>query len=138
MPIYEYRCGNCQRRVSLFVQGFKEKSDAACPVCGSKDLSRLFSTFRIGKGEWYMRKGVYEDILDDHQLTRGLMANDSRALAEWNKRMMRATGDEVAPEYEEVQEKLEAGEPWHKVMSETQAALGLGDQEKKPSEKGEE
>ncbi|MBM3131597.1 MAG: zinc ribbon domain-containing protein [Chloroflexi bacterium] len=133
MPIYEYRCGGCKRRVSIFIQGFKENPSVQCPKCGSTDLTRLFSTFRIGKGDWYMRKGVYEDILDDHQLTRGLMANDSKSLAEWNKRMMRATGDEVAPEFEDMQGRLESGERWDKVMNDAQSSLGLGDQGKKPS-----
>lgn len=127
MPIYEYKCENCKRRVSIFQKGFEGPESPVCPNCSSVNLHRVFSSFRIGKGEWYMRKGVYEDIMDDHQLVRGLESNDPRALAEWNKRMMRATGDEVAPEYEDIQGRLEAGEPWDTVVSDAQSALGMGD-----------
>jgi hypothetical protein len=37
-----------------------------------------------------------------------MLADDPRALAEWNKRM--SQGEEVAPEYEEMIERMEKGE----------------------------
>jgi hypothetical protein len=37
-----------------------------------------------------------------------MLADDPRALAEWNKRM--SQGEEVAPEYEETIERMEKGE----------------------------
>ena len=52
-------------------------------------------------------KDIYNDILSDSQLTRGMLKNDPRALAEWNKRMSR--GEKVAPEYEETVDKMERG-----------------------------
>ena len=45
-------------------------------------------------------KDVYEDILSDRELTQGMMSNDPRALAEWNRRM--SGGEKVGPEYEEI------------------------------------
>ncbi|OGO61340.1 MAG: hypothetical protein A2Z36_03065 [Chloroflexi bacterium RBG_19FT_COMBO_48_23] len=51
---------------------------------------------------------MYEDILSDSQLTRGMLADDPKALAEWNKRM--SQGEEVAPEYGEMVERMEKGE----------------------------
>jgi len=53
-------------------------------------------------------KEVYDSILSDSQLTRGLMSNDPKALAEWNKRM--SGGEPVATEYQETLEKMEHGE----------------------------
>ena len=124
MPIYEYRCGNCKRRVSIFVQGFSEPESLECPECGGKELKRLFSSFRIGKGESYLRKGIYEDILTDNQLVRGLESSDPRALAEWNRRMSHGAGEDISPEYDEMLGKLDAGEPINKVMSDAQTAMG--------------
>lgn len=80
----------------------------------------------MGKGETYYRKDFYEEILGDRQLVRGLESNDPRALAQWNKKMMQATGDEIAPEYEGFQERLEAGEPYQNVVADAQQSLGLG------------
>ena len=103
MPIYEYRCDNCHRRVSILVRSSSE-SPVICPSCGSIELNRLFSTFSVRKPD----QAIYEDILSDKQPVRGLQSNDPCALAGWNKRMSR--GEEVAPEYEDMLGKLEAGE----------------------------
>jgi hypothetical protein len=82
-------------------------SDAlpSCPQCGNDTLRRLISTFSV-RSKTY--KDVYEDILSDSQLTRGMMADDPRALAEWNRRMSR--GEELAPEYEDMLGKMDKGE----------------------------
>ena len=127
MPVYEYRCGNCKRRVSIFSRGFEIDPSAKCPQCGSAELSRLFSSFRIGKGDTYYRKDFYEEILGDHQLVRGLESSDPRALAEWNRKMMNATGDDIAPEYEDFQDRLASGESYESVAADAQSALGLND-----------
>jgi putative FmdB family regulatory protein len=104
MPLYEYWCQHCQRKLMLYSPTI---SDAlpSCPQCGSDTLRRLFSTFSV-RSKTY--KDVYEDILSDSQLTRGMMADDPKALAEWNRRM--SQGEEVAPEYEDMVGKMEKGE----------------------------
>ncbi len=123
MPIYEYRCGNCQRRVSILVQGFEAPPSLKCPRCGGKELTRLFSSFSIGKGESCLRDGLYEDILSDSKLVRGLESSDPRALAEWSRRMSQATGEEMGPDHEDMLDKLEAGEPVDQVMAEAQSMM---------------
>lgn len=102
MPIYEYWCNSCQRKVSLYQR--ESSSLPSCPYCGNSKLKRVFSTFSMHK----TYKDVYEDILSDRELTQGMMRNDPRALVEWSKRM---SGDEKAiPEYEELTERMERGE----------------------------
>ena len=124
MRIYEYRCKTCKRRVSLLVKGFEEPEKLECPECGGRELERLFSSFRIGKGESYYRKGIYEDILTDKQLVRGLTSNDPRAMAEWSRRMSAGAGEDLTPESEEVLDRLDAGEPVGKVMEDAKETLG--------------
>jgi putative FmdB family regulatory protein len=104
MPLYEYFCRQCQRKVMLYLPTFSETSPP-CPRCGNDTLRRLFSTFSV-RSKTY--KDTYEDILSDSQLTRGMLADDPRALAEWNRRM--GQGEEVAPEYEEMIGRMENGE----------------------------
>ncbi len=103
MPLYEYWCHHCQRKITLYSAAFS-RTAPRCPQCDSNTLQRLFSTFSVRKTD----QSVYEDILGDSQLTRGMLRNDPRALAEWNKRMSR--GEKVTPEYEEVVERMEKGE----------------------------
>lgn len=103
MPLYEYRCHHCQRKVMLYQKTFSQ-SPPLCPQCGNDTLKRLFSTFSVRHTD----KDLYDSILSDSQLTRGMMHNDPRALAEWNKRM--SGGEPVTPEYEEMVEKMERSE----------------------------
>jgi hypothetical protein len=56
-----------------------------------------------------------------------MLADDPRALAEWNKRM--SQGEEVAPEYEEMVERMEKGE-----MPAELAGTGISE----PSEEAEQ
>ena len=117
MPIYEYRCGGCGRKVSLLVRSLT--TALACPRCGSGELTRLFSTFAMRRTD----HDVYEDILSDSRLIRAMEGNDPRALAEWNRRMSRGSDtDSTEPEYKEVVERMERGE-----MPSQASAEGSGD-----------
>ena len=104
MPLYEYRCQQCLRKAIIYSATFSDATPS-CPKCGSNNLQRLISTFSVRSKSY---KDVYEDILSDSQLTRGMMADDPKALAEWNRRM--SQGEEVAPEYEDMVGKMEKGE----------------------------
>ncbi len=112
MPLYEYHCNNCRRRVTTLARN-SSGSSITCPNCGSTELARLFSGFSVRKSD----KAVYDDILSDSQLTKGLMHNDPRALAEWNKKMSQGTDEDIAPEYDEMLDRMEAGEMPDKSMS---------------------
>lgn len=103
MPLYEYWCPKCRRKVTLYLP-ISSQATPVCPECQSDSLQRLFSTFAMRKTD----KDIYEDILGDSQLTRAMLRNDPKALAEWNKRMSR--GEKVAPEYEDMVEKMKKGE----------------------------
>ena len=114
MPVYEYHCKKCRRKVSLFVKGFVEPPGPLCPICGSPDIVRLFSTFSMGRSF----EDDYEDILSDTRLVKGLENNDPRALAEWGKRMTRSMDDDgSSPEYEEMMQNLEKGRMPEEVSS---------------------
>lgn len=107
MPIYEYRCQNCGRKLSLLVRR-REEAQVSCPHCGSADLKRLFSSFAIRRTD----QTVYEDILSDQRLIRGMEANDPKALVEWNRRMSRGMDTDTAmePEHKEMIEQMERGQ----------------------------
>jgi putative FmdB family regulatory protein len=48
MPIYEYRCQDCGKGHEILLRRREER--VACPACGSKKLTRLFSTFAAHAG----------------------------------------------------------------------------------------
>ena len=43
MPLYEYRCSECERRFTLLVGVTAAKAKRACPKCGSRKLTKLIS-----------------------------------------------------------------------------------------------
>jgi putative FmdB family regulatory protein len=47
MPLYEYRCRECEARFERFVSG---KGRVACPECESKRVDRLLSVFAVSSG----------------------------------------------------------------------------------------
>ena len=102
MPIYEYWCNSCSTRIEIFLHSSKSHTPY-CPKCKNNSLQRRFSTFMVQSSY----KDVYDNILSDSQLIRGMANNDPRALAEWNKKM--SGGEPVAPEYKETLERMEKG-----------------------------
>ncbi|HEY1489415.1 MAG TPA: zinc ribbon domain-containing protein [Verrucomicrobiae bacterium] len=44
MPIYEFHCAACERDSEILVRSTDWKN-TGCPHCGSKKLSKKFSTF---------------------------------------------------------------------------------------------
>jgi putative FmdB family regulatory protein len=121
MPVYEYRCKNCRRKVSVLVRGFQGAGEVTCNFCGSKDLTRLFSTFARLRTD----QDVYGDILDDPVLVNRMMHNDPTAMVEWSRRMGGTEGEKL-PEYQEMVERLERGESYESVVPEMQKRI-MGD-----------
>mgnify|MGYP001549712103 CR=1 FL=1 len=47
MPIFEYQCGVCERKIEVIIQGGKKPK---CPHCGGRRLKKLLSAFAVGAG----------------------------------------------------------------------------------------
>ncbi|MGQ0794291.1 MAG: FmdB family zinc ribbon protein [Deltaproteobacteria bacterium] len=47
MPLYEYRCSDCQKGFDALV--LSSDDEVNCPECGSVKLEKLFSTFGFKK-----------------------------------------------------------------------------------------
>ncbi|MBS3951305.1 MAG: zinc ribbon domain-containing protein [Peptococcaceae bacterium] len=45
MPIYEFKCGVCNERVSLLCKMSSDGAEMCCPGCGTVGLSRVLSSF---------------------------------------------------------------------------------------------
>jgi putative FmdB family regulatory protein len=145
MPIYEYRCGNCKRRVSLFFGSFSaaerraEAGEIECPRCGSKELSRLMSKVNMVRDD--RGATTYDDFdgADDPGMDgvggmdgmfEGLDDEDPRSVARWARRMKESMGDELdmGPEFDQALARIEAGEDPDKVMDDVdpEALGGIG------------
>ena len=118
MPIYEYRCGGCGRKVSVFFRSFGSVGDASCPRCGSTDLTRLFSRVAVHRSS-ASDGDDFADGGDDEfgGMFDGLDEEDPRAMARALRRMSEETGEPIEPEMEEALGRMEAGEDPEAVMA---------------------
>ncbi len=107
MPIYEYRCLKCRRRVSMLVRGFAslESARPVCPHCGSDQLLRLVSRVSVLKSE-----EARLDSLSDSSALGDLDENDPRSIARYMKKMSSEVGEDMGDEFHEVVDRLEAGQ----------------------------
>lgn len=107
MPIYEYRCAGCRRRVSIWWKTFSEAASGqpTCPRCGSGELSRLMSRVAVVRSE-----DSRLDNLTDPSAFGDLDENDPRSLGQWMRRMSEETGEPLDAEMGEMMDRLEAGE----------------------------
>ena len=107
MPIYEYRCGNCNRRVSIFFRSFSDTSkDSQCPNCGSTNLTRLVSRVGTVKSE-----EARLDALSDPSSFGDVDENDPKSMARFMRKMGdQMGGEDLGPEFGEMVDRLEAGE----------------------------
>jgi putative FmdB family regulatory protein len=49
MPIYEYLCGTCNKKVTVFLRIASAGIHPPCPLCGNSGLTRTISSFAVHK-----------------------------------------------------------------------------------------
>jgi putative FmdB family regulatory protein len=106
MPIYEYRCGNCKRRVSIFFRSFSAVAGARCPNCDSDQLTRLVSRVAQIKSE-----DARLDAMSDPSSFGDIDENNPKSVAKFMRKMGDQMGTEdLGPEFSEMVERMESGE----------------------------
>lgn len=124
MPIYEYRCSNCKRRVSIFFRTLSaaQNDTAHCPNCNSTSLSRLVSRFATVKSE-----EARLDAMADPSALGGVDENDPKSLARFMKKMSGEMGEEMGPEFDEMVGRLESGESPEEIEKTMPELGGMGE-----------
>lgn len=95
MPIYEYDCHDCRRRVSLLVLRPSAAAPPTCPRCGGSALSRLMSRFVTVKSE-----EARLDALADSSSLGDLDENNPASVARFMKKMGREFGDDLGDDFD--------------------------------------
>jgi putative FmdB family regulatory protein len=112
MPFYPYRCLNCKKRFDIFMS-YSEYGTlpVACPHCQSQNVQRRINRVRIARSE-ESRMDNLSDIDDFDGLE-----NDPRTLGRMMRKMGQEMGEEVGPEFDEVIDRLEAGQSPEEIES---------------------
>lgn len=113
MPNYDYRCLDCRRRSTVF-QTYREYGAVAvtCPHCGSANLKR-----RIGRVRVLRSEESRLDSLADPEDWGDIDENDPRSIARAMRRMGDEMGEDLPDEFDEVVDRLEAGEDPESIES---------------------
>ena len=89
MPIYEYKCQDCDRLTSVFVKSMSSEVDATCRHCGGSKLSRAISGFAYHKSEQTIlaEYGAEPKRVEDYR--------DPRQIGRWVERRFTEMGEEL-------------------------------------------
>ena len=104
MPIYEYRCTDCQRKVSVLTLRVSESVDPVCDRCGSRKLTRLMSRFALVRSE----ESRLGDLSDPSSLS-GVDENDPKSMARWMRKMGKELGEDGGEDFDQMVDELETG-----------------------------
>jgi putative FmdB family regulatory protein len=101
MPIYEYRCTACRRKVTVLTMRVSEAVDPVCEHCGSHDLTRLLSRFAMVRSE----ESRLDDITSDSALA-DVDESDPKSMARWMKKMGSELGEDVGGDLDEMMDDV--------------------------------
>ncbi|MCJ7513675.1 MAG: zinc ribbon domain-containing protein, partial [Anaerolineales bacterium] len=106
MPTYDYGCMDCRKRASIY-QTYADygTQPVSCPKCGSANLKRLINRVRVVRSEESRM-----DSLSDPSDWDSVDEDDPRAMAHMMRRMGQEMGEDLPPEFDEVVDRMEAGE----------------------------
>jgi len=113
MPTYDFLCLDCQKRFDLFMT-YSEygTKPIVCAHCGSTNAKRRLNRVRIAKSE----ESRMESMTDDFSGFEGL-ENDPQAMGRMMRKMGKEMGEDLPPEFDDVVDRLEAGQSPEEIES---------------------
>ncbi len=99
MPIYEYLCSQCKKKMSFLVMKPSE-FQPVCKYCRSADVEQLFSRFSSPKSE-----DQRLESLADPSTFSGLDENDPGSVAKWMKKMGKEMGEDLGGDIDQMAEE---------------------------------
>jgi len=139
MPIYEYKCDDCNRKVSLFFPSFSAADartaagENKCPQCQSTKLTKMMSKASLIRATPSGDNGLLDP---SEQIMDGLNEDDPREIARWARQMKDSMGPDLdmGPEFDQAIARIESGEDPDRVMDSLDpeaigAGAGFGDED---------
>ena len=97
MPIYEFVCQNCCRRLSFLIRDISGPIAPKCSSCGSNHLSRVISGFAYHKS----LKSVWEESGEPTVHPSDDYYRDPRNIGRWAEKKFKDMGQEMPSQIEE-------------------------------------
>ena len=104
MPLYEYRCDDCQHVNTLLLYSWSTATDNTCRRCGGARLTKLVSRFTVHRswGEslnWTPSGETMSDVDED----------DPHSVDQYLGRIKDEMGGQVTPDFKEMRRELSPG-----------------------------
>jgi len=109
MPLYQFDCSGCEKRVEILFRSVTTTKKPVCPECGSKKLKKVMSRVARIKSARERFEGI------DHVREAAEMggSSDPAVFARWARRVGAEYDEELGTNYRELAERAEAGETVH-------------------------
>ena len=113
MPTYDFICNACKQRFDTFLTYAEYgKKTVHCSHCNSADVRRRMTKVRIAKSE----EKRLESMADEFSGIEGL-EDDPQAMGSMMRKMGKEMGEELPAEFDEVLDRLEAGQSPQEIES---------------------
>jgi putative FmdB family regulatory protein len=104
MPLYEYRCDDCQHLNTVLVYSWSKSAAPACWHCGGSSLTRLVSRFAVHRSwgeslDWAPGGETLTDVDEDNPYS----------VDQFMGRIKHEMGGQVTPDFEEIRRELFTG-----------------------------
>jgi putative FmdB family regulatory protein len=101
MPLYEYRCDDCQHLDTLLVYSWSKTDNHTCSHCGGSQLTKLISRFAVRRSwgeslDWAPSGETLTDVDED----------DPHSIDQFMGRIKSEMGGQVTSDFEEMRSEL--------------------------------
>ena len=96
MPIYEYICSTCNKKVTVFLRTVSAEAKPLCPGCGNSNLARVISNFALHKSI----STIYEESGTPGGPISADYYKDPRNIGRRLEKQLRDSNIEIPPEIE--------------------------------------
>ena len=105
MPVYEYKCTQCQRPFETRLSFAEyDTAEVTCPHCGSMNVQRRIRKVAVAGGDMAHLESMSDPAAMD------ALEKDPRALGKMMREMSSQVGEDMGGEFDEVVGRLERGE----------------------------
>lgn len=105
MPVYEYSCNKCRQKTSFLLKNINEKLSPLCPSCGSRELTRLLSSFAYHKSI-----STIHEQYGSPDMAGPDYYNDPRNIGRWAEDKFEKMGMEMPSHIDEMIQAAREGE----------------------------
>jgi putative FmdB family regulatory protein len=122
MPIYEFRCNNCNHKFEIYLT-YQEYGNTpiTCPSCDHSEPERIIKPVRVA------RSGAerFDDLADPAKLAG--LDDDPQTLGKMMRQMSQELGEDMGPEFDEVVNRLERGQSPEDIERDIPDLGGIGE-----------